>query len=260
MNTLTIFERRRLFHFGRSVSCLLVTLLSGCFVSAASPASPELERLEAEIAPYVIPAEKNFPIPSVTYNHITLVQFAADMAEHGIDVLLPDPPPDKIIHLHFRELTPNRILDLVTTVIKVHWLYDEGRVIIFSSPQDLTASFQEKYAEKSKLQRAISEEQKRLNAIAREQLKRDLELLKIPHFTAQNIGLRPVVALLAKHAAEQPNTGMQLDIRPLVPRNEYQEKYSYNFTDASVATILDAIRGNYGLKLHYGPGNRIILR
>jgi hypothetical protein len=122
----------------------------------AQTTSPELERLQAEIAPYVLPAELGSKvIPRIQLDKSPAQGLIETMRSHGVEVVTSQSLSDTSWNCQLREMRLNLILEFVTQQVSAHWLYQDGRVVIFRASTELNASDLKAYEKRIQIEQQI---------------------------------------------------------------------------------------------------------
>jgi hypothetical protein len=205
----------------------------------AQTTSPELERLQAEIAPYVLPAELGSKvIPRILLDKSSAQGLIETMRSHGVEVVTSQSISDTSWNIQLRNLNLNRILEFVTQQVSAHWLYQDGRVVIFRAPTELNASYQKAYEQKLQLEQQIRTEKRRLSRLREEALKEVIIL----ELSINNATLSQTIDQLSMATVTNGlNDGKGHNIVPLFNSKLYTDTHSYSFKNQSLSHILDTI-------------------
>lgn len=228
-------------------------ILLGCLALTAplcaQTTSPELERLQSEIAPYVLPAKLGSKIiPRILLDKSSAQGLIETMRSHGIEVVTSQSISDVSWNIQLRNLSLNRILEFVTQQVSAHWLYQDGRVVIFRSATDLSAPYQKAFEYKSELEQQIQKEQRRLYAT------HTREEAIIREFSIEDATLARIIKKLSEITVSNGlNNGKGVQIIPLYNPKSYTATHSYSFKNQSLAQILDTICADQQMAWTAGP-------
>ena len=217
---------------------LLVVLAFAAPLYAQST-SPELERLQAEIAPYVLPAELGTKVIPVTqFNKASTQDLIETMRGYGVEVVASESIGNVTFNISLRNLSLNRILEFVTQQVSAHWLYQDGRVVIFRSGTELNVTYQKAFEHKLALEQQIRTEKRRLASLREETLKEAMIL----ELSVNDATLAQTISQLSMTTVTNGlNSGKGFNIVPLFNRKLYTDTHSYSFKNQSLAHILDTI-------------------
>lgn len=222
---------------------ILAVLLGAQMPVSAELSSPQLDRLQLEIAPYVLPSEVGAKIiPVVNLDGVTFETFSEVLEPHGVTLVTSQSLREVKLNISLRNLSINRVMQFVTHQVNAQWFYHEGRVIIFSSTNELNEDFKKIFAEKEKLDKQISIERKRLGKIQAEAKDSALRQSFVDEFSVSELTLSETIKELSKASAKTGYAeGKGVNIIPLFNPKSYQETHSYAFRNKSIAEILDTL-------------------
>ena len=141
--------RHRVFTLLLATMCSLAPLW-------AELSSPELKRLQVEIEPFLLPPSVGSNIiPQINLKDVGFDTFSKMLEPHGVTVITSQSLQDARLNIALRNLSINRVLQFSTQQVGGNWFYDNGRVIIFRSQNELNTDFQKIYAQKANLDQQI---------------------------------------------------------------------------------------------------------
>lgn len=233
---------------------LLVWMLASVTLLGAPVTSPELERLQTQIEPYELPVELGSKIiPSISFEKTPIPEFIETMREHGVEVVASKSVQDSHLNISLRNLSLNRILTFATNQVGAHWIYQDGRVIIFRSPDELNPSYQKVFERKSAIDQQIRTETRRLRDLEAKRKKEILDNAYITEFSVDQVTLMKIIEMLSEATATQGlDNGKGLNIVPLFNQKSHPQKRSYSFRNRSFTQILDSICEDYQMEWSAG--------
>ncbi|MGJ8651384.1 MAG: hypothetical protein ACSHX4_13570 [Opitutaceae bacterium] len=233
---------------------LLVWILASLPTLGAQVTSPELERLQAQMEPYVLPVELGSKIiPSIKFDKTPIPAFIETMQGHGVEVVASKSVQDSHLNISLRNLSLNQILTYATNQIGAHWIYQDGRVVIFQSPSELNPSYQKVFERKFAIDQQIRTETRRLRDLETKRKKEILDNAFITEFSVDEATLTKIIEMLSEATVtEGLDNGKGLNLVPLFNPKSYPEKRSYSFRNRSFTQILDSICEDYQMEWKAG--------
>lgn len=237
-----------------------VFCLALLFVLKAYPAStsPELIRLEREMAPYILPAEKGAQvIPQLNLSDTTLLSFIEVLHTYGVEAVVAESIQERRLNIALRNLPLSRILQFVTQQVNVDYIYYEGRMIFFGSESDLNDDFKEMYKKKKALSQLIRVEERRLHAMDDAKWKQEFDRVIIQEFKVDDLPLKKILKSLDTSGAGQLEAEHGIQVLPMFNTREFNPSGSFDFKDKSLKYILDAVAEEFGLTWRISEGSRV---
>ncbi|MGJ8653143.1 MAG: hypothetical protein ACSHX8_07705 [Opitutaceae bacterium] len=220
----------------------------------ATPAySRSVESIERDLSKYRLESsEGSQVIPLLKLEGRTLEDFANDMKSYGVTMLLADGVKKRSAKISLRNLEVQKVIEMVVQSTGSYWIYDEGRIIVFSQHSELKPAYLQMWEERIALEEEFRAAKRKLRVREERSARVDLEKMIVHEFMVKNADIMKIIGALSEESVEASSDGKGLNIVPLFNPANVSKSMSYEFKDISMRKLLDTICKDFDLKWSRG--------